>query len=91
MSILPKKVLNTLFLIRGLNLKDGLKLLIKIIYLFREFFITVKITPIISRFKVIIYRKDKYLLSHTFFDTKEINDFLSDIMKLQCDINNSDL
>ena len=91
MSILPKKVLNTLFLIRGLNLKDGLKLLIKIIYLFREFFITVKITPIISRFKVIIYRKDKYLLSNTFFDTKEINNFLSDIMKLQCDINNSDL
>lgn len=70
---LPKQILNGIMLIRALEIKDSMRLIQEIIYLWREFFIKVRIKPVIKEFIISFYYKDNQLSQ---FYTKDLKDFM---------------
>lgn len=84
-SKIPKTVMLAIFLIRSLNLREGLKLVQEVIYLWREFNIKVRIVPKIENFTICFSYKDRQLKQ---IKTDTLNDLVKiseELKKLQCD------
>lgn len=76
---LPKTIVLAIFLIKSLNLQEGLSLVQELNYLWREFNIRVRIIPKIEYFTICFSYKDKQL--------KQIKaDKLQDIIKISEEI-----
>lgn len=72
---IPKIIGQAILLIKSLDFKKAQKLCQSIMYLWREFYIKIKIKPIITSFKVSFYYKDTRL-THT-----EVNN-LEDVIEI---------
>lgn len=76
---LPKTIVLAIFLIKSLDLREGLRLMQELNYLWREFDIRVRIIPQIEYFTICFSYKDKQL--------KQIKtDKLKDIIKISREI-----
>ena len=72
---IPKTIMLAIFLIKSLDLREGLSLVQELVYLWREFNIKVRIIPKIEYFTICFSYKDKQL--------KQIKtDRLKDIIKI---------
>ena len=73
---IPKTIMLAIFLIKSLDLREGLSLVQELVYLWREFNIKVRIIPKIEYFTICFSYKDKQL--------KQIKtDRLKDIIKME--------
>ena len=76
---IPKVIMLAIFLIKSLDLREGLSLVQELVYLWREFNIKVRIIPKIEYFTICFSYKDKQL--------KQIKtDRLKDIIKISEEI-----
>ena len=76
---IPKAIMLAIFLIKSLDLREGLSLVQELVYLWREFNIKVRIIPKIEYFTICFSYKDKQL--------KQIKtDRLKDIIKISEEI-----
>ena len=69
---LPKAILSAIMLIRALGIKDSMRLIQEIMYLWREFYIKTNITPIIKEYIISFYYKDNQLIQFEAKDLKEL-------------------
>lgn len=69
---LPKTILSAIMLIRALGIKDSMKLIQEIMYLWREFYIKTNITPVIKEYIIAFYYKDNQLIQFEAKDLKEL-------------------
>lgn len=69
---LPKMIVLAIMLIKSLDLPISLKLMKELNYLWREFFIKTKITPVIREYIVEFYYKDNQLLQFKTTDLKQL-------------------
>ena len=76
---IPKIVGLAIMLIKALDLRDCIKLINKILYLWREFYIKTKLIPIIKEYKIIFYYKNDRLISTRIKDLKELISIIDDI------------
>lgn len=76
---IPKIVGLAIMLIKALDLKECVKLINKILYLWREFYIKIKLIPIIKEYKVIFYYRNDRLISTKIKDLKELINIIDDI------------
>lgn len=82
---IPKAIMLAIFLIKSLDLREGLQLVQTVVYLWREFNIKVRIIPKIENFTVCFSYKDRQLKQ---FKTERLYDLIKvaeEIQKLQCD------
>lgn len=82
---LPKMVTLAILLLKSLDLKEALKLIQEILYLWREFYIKVKIKPVIETFKVSFYYKDTRLIGTDIKDIKELSKLIENIKRSRID------
>lgn len=68
---IPKKLAKTCCLLRGINPTKLWQLMLKIIYLYREFSITTNIDVVVKEYIISFYYKDNQLLT---FKTTDLND-----------------
>ena len=76
---IPKIVGLAIMLIKALDLKECVNLINKILYLWREFYIKIKLIPIIKEYKVIFYYRNDRLISTKIKDLKELINIIDDI------------
>lgn len=69
---LPKTITLGIMLIKALDLKDGLRLIQEILYLYREFYIRTRIDPKIREYTVSFSYKDNQLIQFSTTDLKEL-------------------
>lgn len=69
---LPKTITLGIMLIKALDLKNGLRLIQEILYLYREFYIKTCITPKIREYIVSFEYKDNQLIQFNTTDLKEL-------------------
>lgn len=69
---LPKAITLAILLLKSLDLKDSMKLIKEIMYLWREFYIKTKITPVIREYIIAFYYKDNQLIQFNTNDLKEL-------------------
>ena len=67
-------------LLRGLDIRDSLKLLQSVVYLWREFAIRADVKPIIKEYIISFYYKDNTLLT---FKTEDLMDLQKVIRDLE--------
>lgn len=82
---LPKVVTQTIFLIKALNPLRGMALIQRVIYLWREFYIKVRLIPIVESIKVEFKYKEEMLTS---CKIKNIEDLIKIIDRIA--LNNSE-
>lgn len=70
---LPKAITLAILLLKSLDLKDSMKLIKEIMYLWREFYIKTKITPVIREYIIAFYYKDNQLIQ---FNTNDLKDLI---------------
>lgn len=69
---LPKAITLAILLLKSLDLKDSMRLIKEIMYLWREFYIKTKITPVIKEYIIAFYYKDNQLIQFNTADLKEL-------------------
>lgn len=69
---LPKQITLAIMLLKSLDLDISMKIIKDIMYLYREFFIKIKIQPVIREYIVSFYYKDNQLIQFKTDDLKEI-------------------
>jgi len=69
---LPKAITLAILLLKSLDLKDSMRLIKEIMYLWREFYIKTKITPVIREYIIAFYYKDNQLIQFNTSDLKEL-------------------
>lgn len=69
---LPKMITLGIMLIKALDLKDRMKLMQEILYLWREFYIKTRIIAEIREYTVAFYYKDNQLIQFKTTDLKEL-------------------
>ena len=82
---IPKVIMLSIFLIKSLDLREGVRLVQELIYLWREFNIKVRIIPKIQHFTLCFSYKDIQLKQ---IKTERLKDLISiseEIKKQQCD------
>lgn len=82
-SNLPKTIKLALFILRGLGIKDSLAIVNDIVYLWREFYIRTKITPIISKFKISFYLKDDRLCGAEVTKIKDLKKVIDSVKEIE--------
>ena len=80
---LPKIIILAILLIKALDIKEAIKLIQGITYLWREFYIKVKINPIIEKFKISFYYKDDRLYGTEIKELKDLLSIIDDIKKMR--------
>lgn len=80
---LPKMIVLSIMLIKALDLRISLKLIQDIVYLWREFFIKVRIVPKIESFKVGFIYKDVTLTYVEVKDLKDLFKIIEDLKKIR--------
>lgn len=82
-SPIPKVIMLSISLIKSLDLKEGLRLIQELIYLWREFSIKVRIIPKIEYFTVCFSYKDRQLRQVKMNNLKGVIKISEEIKKQQ--------
>lgn len=72
-----------MLIIKGLDIPKALELINNLVYLWREFYIRVKVTPIIQKYKVSFYYKDERLCGTDITDLKELTPLIENIKEMR--------
>ena len=81
---IPKAIMLAIFLIKSLDLREGLSLVQDLVYLWREFNIKVRIIPKIEYFMICFSYKDKQLKQIKTDRLKDIIKISEEIKRMQC-------
>ena len=81
---IPKAIMLAIFLIKSLDLREGLSLVQELVYLWREFNIKVRIIPKIEYFTICFSYKDKQLKQIKTDRLKDIIKISEEIKRMQC-------
>lgn len=81
MNKLPKTLLKALMLIKALEPRKYLRLIQLAVYLYREFYIKLRIEPIIKHFVIAFYYKDNQLLQLKIDDLNDLDSISQTLMK----------
>ena len=81
---IPKAIMLAIFLIKSLDLREGLSLVQELVYLWREFNIKVRIIPKIENFTICFSYKDKQLKQIKTDRLKDIIKISEEIKRMQC-------
>ena len=81
---IPKAIMLAIFLIKSLDLREGLSLVQELVYLWREFNIKVRIIPKIEYFTICFSYKDKQLKQIKTDKLKDIIKISEEIKRMQC-------
>ena len=81
---IPKVIMLAIFLIKSLDLREGLSLVQELVYLWREFNIKVRIIPKIEYFTICFSYKDKQLKQIKTDKLKDIIKISEEIKRMQC-------
>ena len=81
---MPKVIMLAIFLIKSLDLREGLSLVQELVYLWREFNIKVRIIPKIEYFTICFSYKDKQLKQIKTDRLKDIIKISEEIKRMQC-------
>ena len=81
---IPKVIMLAIFLIKSLDLKEGLSLVQELVYLWREFNIKVRIIPKIEYFTICFSYKDRQLKQIKTDRLKDIIKISEEIKRMQC-------
>lgn len=82
---IPKAIMLAIFLIKSLDLREGLSLVQELVYLWREFNIKVRIIPKIEYFTICFSYKDKQLRQIKTNRLKDIIKISEEIKRIQCE------
>ena len=82
---IPKVIMLAIFLIKSLDLREGLSLVQELVYLWREFNIKVRIIPKIEYFTICFSYKDKQLKKIKTDRLKDIIKISEEIKRIQCE------
>lgn len=82
---IPKTIALAIFLIKSLDLREGLSLVQELVYLWREFNIKVRIIPKIEYFTICFSYKDKQLKQIKTDRLKDIIKISKEIKRIQCE------
>ena len=82
---IPKVIMLAIFLIKSLDLREGLSLVQELVYLWREFNIKVRIIPKIEYFTICFSYKDKQLKQIKTDRLKDIIKISEEIKRMQCE------
>lgn len=82
---LPKTIVLAIFLIKSLDLREGLSLMQELNYLWREFNIRVRIIPQIEYFTICFSYKDKQLEQIKTGNLKDIIKISEEIKRQRCE------
>ena len=82
---IPKTIMLAIFLIKSLDLREGLSLVQELVYLWREFNIKVRIIPKIEYFTICFSYKDKQLKQIKTYRLKDIIKISEEIKRMQCE------
>lgn len=82
---IPKVIMLAIFLIKSLDLREGLSLVQELVYLWREFNIKVRIIPKIEYFTICFSYKDKQLKQIKTDRLKDIIKISEEIKRIQCE------
>ena len=82
---IPKVIMLAIFLIKSLDLREGLSLVQELVYLWREFNIKVRIIPKIEYFTICFSYKDKQLKQVKTDRLKDIIKISEEIKRIQCE------
>ena len=82
---IPKVIMLAIFLIKSLDLREGLSLVQELVYLWREFNIKVRIIPKIEYFTICFSYKDKLLKQIKTDRLKDIIKISEEIKRMQCE------
>ena len=82
---IPKAIMLAIFLIKSLDLREGLSLVQELVYLWREFNIKVRIIPKIEYFTICFSYKDKLLKQIKTDRLKDIIKISEEIKRMQCE------
>lgn len=81
---IPKTIMLAIFLIKSLDLREGLSLVQELVYLWREFNIKVRVIPKIEYFTICFSYKDKQLKQIKTDRLKDIIKISEEIKRMQC-------
>ena len=81
---IPKAIMLAIFLIKSLDLREGLSLVQELVYLWREFNIKVRIIPKIEYFTICFSYKDRQLKQIKTDRLKDIIKISEEIKRMQC-------
>ena len=81
---IPKVIMLAIFLIKSLDLREGLSLVQELVYLWREFNIKVRIIPKIEYFTICFSYKDKQLKQIKTDRLKDIIKISEEKKRMQC-------
>ena len=81
---IPKAIMLAIFLIKSLDLTEGLSLVQELVYLWREFNIKVRIIPKIEYFTICFSYKDEQLKQIKTDRLKDIIKISEEIKRIQC-------
>lgn len=81
---IPKTIMLAIFLIKSLDLREGLTLVQELVYLWREFNIKVRIIPKIEYFTICFSYKDEQLKQIKTDRLKDIIKISEEIKRIQC-------
>ena len=81
---IPKAIMLAIFLIKSLDLREGLSLVQELVYLWREFNIKVRIIPKIEYFTICFSYKDEQLKQIKTDRLKDIIKISEEIKRIQC-------
>ena len=81
---IPKVIMLAIFLIKSLDLREGLTLVQELVYLWREFNIKVRIIPKIEYFTICFSYKDEQLKQIKTDRLKDIIKISEEIKRIQC-------
>lgn len=82
---IPKTIMLAIFLIKSLDLREGLSLVQELVYLWREFNIKVRIIPKIEYFTICFSYKDEQLKQIKTDRLKDIIKISEEIKRIQCE------
>ena len=82
---LPKTITLAILLLKSLDLRDSMKLIKEIMYLWREFYIKTKITPVIKEYIIAFYYKDNQLIQFNTSNLKELIEVAQKIKESRVD------
>lgn len=82
---LPKTITLAILLLKSLDLRDSMKLIKEIMYLWREFYIKTKITPVIKEYIIAFYYKDNQLIQFNTSNLKELIEVAQKIKESRID------
>lgn len=74
-----------MLIIKGMDIGKALELINNLVYLWREFYIRVKLTPVVQKYKVSFYYKDERLCGTDITNLEELNPLIENIKEMRKD------